>query len=907
MPSKLETAHSAVEKAPSDYEIDVNLWQSVIGTEDISAMLVGQALYIQPADVFNFVHIRADQSLDGSKLSGFYIDESRKYSFDNTDRTVTYRDTTWHLTPDEYIVQSDGDYLRTDMFEKIFNLKAIFDFRGLSVELKSGEPLPAESEAKYAAKRKDINGSSSPEQEIPDVTIGLHRSLLSMGTLDYSGSTSYTNGPNSAQQPSQYSLLMGGQFLGGDIDANLIGQSQQRVDWRAVPWQWRYAVENSDLVRQILIGRQDPLFTTMHLADSMVGFQISNVNTAYKSSFSNYTISDHTEPDWTVELYINDALVNYTKADQTGFYKFVIPLSYGATNVKLKFYGPYGEVRTSVVELRIPYTFLPPGHLEYTLAGGTSIDHPGIQNSTGQFDMKLGVSTAMTVGAGLRYLAAPGLPTPAAYTPYGSASLRVSGGILVGGEYYQGSGYRGTVSITGPLGLSMDAEYDKPLTTMGVAGYDGLAASASDPFYILNQRKLTLNSPLPFSAGMLRMTALDLPVNTDTSNLGITAETLLNLFGTSLNLSASYYFLRDRLKLYTEGDGIGQAGLSFTVLNGMVVRPSVAMDYTTGKIQSAEVGITKSIGDWGNFSLTGTHAFTAVASVLPGSLAWLDGLQLGTGNSIQLSLRTMLPFAQVGVSSSTGSGQPVTSSTTVQGSLGFDAGTGVYGSNRPEVRRGGVEVIPFIDENDNGKWDPGEKIVPKFELEQAPGRVTTEPSGILKVMDLEPYHPYFMRTSTAGLDNISLLPKYNSFSITPPANGFARIEIPLASAGQIEGYVMSIKNGKPDGLGGARLKVQHRGKDGLIGGDQDTSDVKLTEDLLSYSNGEYYYMGLTPGNYRIYVDPAQLRILNAFSSPPYRDFTVHNVEDGDVINGLNFTIEAQPGLPASPAEALKSK
>jgi hypothetical protein len=609
----------------------------------------------------------------------------------------------------------------------------------------------------------------------------------------------------------------------------------------------------------------------------MIGFQISNINTEYKTSFSNYTISDHTEPDWTVELYINDVLVNYTKADQTGYYKFVVPLSYGSTDIKLKFYGPYGEVRTNIVQLRIPYTFLPPGHLEYTLTGGTLMDHPGIKNSTGQFDAKLGISTAMTLNGGVRYLEAPNLADPnlphsplgpASYTPYAKGSIRVSSDILLGGEYYESSGYRGTMSITGPWGISLEAEYDKPFAqTQGAADSTQQALSITDPFYVVNQRKLTLNLPMPFQLGSIRIAAQDLPVNNDTGNLSSTVEALLNVFGSSLNISANYSFLRDRFHLYPQGDGTGEAGLSLMLFDGIVARPSCAFDYTTRQVQDVQLGITKSFSDWLSTSMSAVHTFASAS------------------NSFQLSIRTVLPFSQVGFAGTGGTGELLAGSTTVQGSLGFDADAGFYGGSRPEVRRGGFEVIPFIDQNGDGKWDDGEPLVPKFGFERQPGKLIASDSGILRVTDLEPYNHYFIKTSTAGLDNISLLPKFSSFEITPPANGFARIEIPLAAAGQIEGYVMTNKNGKQEGLGGARLKIRRNDPDG------DTTELKLTDDLLSYSNGEFYYMGITPGKYRMTIDPEQLRLLHATCNPPYIDFTVRSLEDGDVINGLNFNFE----------------
>jgi hypothetical protein len=62
-------------------------------------------------------------------------------------------------------------------------------------------------------------------------------------------------------------------------------------------------------------------------------------------STGEYPISDYTEPGWTVELYVNNVIVDYQTADASGFYSFDVPLVYGTSEVMLKFYGPYGEER----------------------------------------------------------------------------------------------------------------------------------------------------------------------------------------------------------------------------------------------------------------------------------------------------------------------------------------------------------------------------------------------------------------------------------------------------------------------------------------------------------------------------------------------------------------------------------
>jgi hypothetical protein len=85
---------------------------------------------------------------------------------------------------------------------------------------------------------------------------------------------------------------------------------------------------------------------------------------------ANIPLTDFTEPGWTVELYINNVIVDYVTADASGFFSFDVPMVYGTSQVVLKFYGPYGEERIQEQYLNIPYNFLPKGELEYNITGG---------------------------------------------------------------------------------------------------------------------------------------------------------------------------------------------------------------------------------------------------------------------------------------------------------------------------------------------------------------------------------------------------------------------------------------------------------------------------------------------------------------------------------------------------------
>ena len=114
----------------------------------------------------------------------------------------------------------------------------------------------------------------------------------------------------------------------------------------------------------------------MRLLDApVVGASISNSpNNQFEKLHGYYNINEYTEPNWTVELYINDVLVDYTVADASGLFVFKVPIVYGYTTLKLKFYGPMGEERIEERTRNVPFTFMPAKKLEYNVSGGVLQD-----------------------------------------------------------------------------------------------------------------------------------------------------------------------------------------------------------------------------------------------------------------------------------------------------------------------------------------------------------------------------------------------------------------------------------------------------------------------------------------------------------------------------------------------------
>src|SRR5206468_8189415 len=133
-------------------------------------------------------------------------------------------------------------------------------------------------------------------------------------------------------------------IAGGEANIFLNYSSQAPFSERQQIYQWRYANNDHRALRQVTLGRIATQATSS-IYDPVVGVQVTNTPTTYRKSAGSYRLSRSTQPGWTVELYVNNVLVDFTKADASGFFSFDVPLVYGNSLIKLRYYGPYGEER----------------------------------------------------------------------------------------------------------------------------------------------------------------------------------------------------------------------------------------------------------------------------------------------------------------------------------------------------------------------------------------------------------------------------------------------------------------------------------------------------------------------------------------------------------------------------------
>lgn len=119
-------------------------------------------------------------------------------------------------------------------------------------------------------------------------------------------------------------------------------------------------------------------------------------------------------------------------------------------------------------------------------------------------------------------------------------------------------------------------------------------------------------------------------------------------------------------------------------------------------------------------------------------------------------------------------------------------------------------------------------------------------------------------------------------SVAVDPNILKLIEVPVTISGEANGTVTLVKDGEARGLG--RIIV------GFF-----TSNNKPVGKTLTEPDGFFSYFGLSSGSYLVRIDTAQLLKLGMTSEPESLAFKIAAGIDGDIVDGLDFTLKMKAG------------
>ena len=836
---------SGQDELPYD-EVTVYVKIPYVGIGEIDAAIKGDVIYLPVTDLFNFLKIRNVPSEDLDLITGYFIQPEAEYTIDRKNNRIIYSGKTYELEEGDLVRSETNLYLKSAYYGKIFGFNCNFSFRDLTVTIDTKLELPGIREMRQEEMRKNLTRLKGEIQV--DTTIGRSYPGFRFGMADWSVYASERNGGVSE---GRFNLALGAVIAGGEAMASLNYYSGSPFSEKQQDYLWRYVDNDRTFLRQILAGK----IATRSIAsifNPVIGIQLTSAPTTFRRSFGSYTLTDKTEPGWIVELYVNNVLVDYVKADASGFFTFEVPIVYGNTQVKLRYFGPWGEERTREQNISIPYNFLPHKEFEYTVSAGVVEDT--LWSRFSRASISYGATRFLTIGGGAEYLSSV---SSGPLMPFVDASLRIANNLILSGEYTYGVRANGTLTYRLPSNIQLDLKYTY---------YDRNQTAIS--YNYLEERKASVSLPIKikkFSAySRLSYYQIIFP-----GSRYSTAEWLISgsLLGVNANLTTYGTFSE-----HFSPNVYSNLSLGVRLPAGFVLLPQVQYTYTDHEFLSGRVSLEKRLFEKGYMNISYEQYFNSK-------------IRIG-----EVGLRYDFSFAQTGISA-----RQINKQTTyvqyARGSLINDGQTDYHKpDNRTNVGRGGISIVAFLDLNANGIREPGEPKASGLNVRANGGRIErSEKDTVIHILGLEPYVKYFLELDEGSFDNISWRIDKKSVAVITDANMLKLIEIPIQVKGEAAGTVYIEDKGVKSGLG--RIIVNFY-----------NSVNVLAARTLTEEDGYFSYFGLAPGSYYARVDTSQLRKLNMISAPDSVAFSIMANTEGDYVEGLDFTLSKAVAAQDSVAE-----
>lgn len=802
---------------------------------EVDAIITGKSLaYVNVEELFKKLGIYVTSENNGTILKGFIENETITYKIDLNTKQITIGNT---------IVKSENGiayklgaiYVETSILNEAFNMELIFNFRSLSIKLEANFELPSVKLARLEKIRKNIKRLQSNDEDTFDKIIGRDYHLFKGGAIDWAVSSFQTKGfkPNN-----RFYLGLGSELFYGEARVSINYLDRRKFDRRQLYYNWRWINNDNNIVKQVQLGKISTQ-TISFLRAPVVGARINNSPNTIRKAKGTYTISDYSEPNWTVELYINDALVDYTSTDASGFYLFNVPVVYGYTTLTLKFYGPLGEERIEEKIINTPYTFMPSGVLEYNIAGGVLEDDAG--SSFARSEVNYGINKSITIGTGIEYLTSiPEHP----YIPFANLAIQPFSKMILNFKYAHNVSFKSTLNYY--FGRSAFLEFD----------FNKYKKGQQATIELMNEeRKMRLSLPFRFKkiSGNTKLTFNQFIYDAFNFNQ-IDALISTRYRNNSLNMSLASNWINNQNPFITSS-----LVFSRRFNNGFIIRPTIQYNISDNSLMRIRAEIEKR-----------ANRITYAASVE-------KNIQFST-NIFNFSIRYDFSFSRTSFSSFYNNNQ-LALQENMQGSLAFGAGNGrVNTAYNSAMGKGGIICHPFLDLNQNDKKDIGEPRVFVKNVRISGGKIKSfEKDSIIRISDLNSFIKYKLTFDDGELENIGWKFKYKTYQVLVDPHQFKKIEIPVLVFGEVTGMIYEKIESQNNGLG--RITIQIFDESG-----------KLVAKTKSEHDGYYSYLGLKPGEYTLQIDEEQLKRIGYKVDKKPLKVTINPSMKGDFVENLNFIL-----------------
>jgi len=629
--------------------------------------------------------------------------------------------------------------------------------------------------------------------------------------------------------PSTVDLRGGMGLMGGMLQLHGmmgVGAAEGGVDLSNGEVTYRRVFPERRWLRQVQLGN---VVGEGAEARPMRGITLTNAPFVRGLRFDDVAFSRPLPPGWEYEVYEGARLVGF--ADDSRTTPMNIPLRYGTTPLRVRLYGPAGEVVESSVSYVIPIEQLRNGEWQYAAGAGQCA-----QQCTGMWyaDLRRGVSRSLTVQAGAD---AQRDSAWGSVRPYGAVSFLPSAGWTAGIQARRSSYVRASVQSFTDTHLSGDM-----MAGLNMPGEGGVAITTDADAMWFAQSTLRLRGVLPglTQRAFLLSSRLEAPQHGGEGRWDVSATTPIPIGILEFGLQSDPFALADTT---VPRAALVRVAPTIWLGNGIFRRLAYPVLRLEAGLQRG--GLTQ----WeGAISLQPGRGFVSVAvRHAPG----LGATQLTVSGSYALGLGRVIGRMMR-------HGQQLDGGYSASGAVAFGSVRHATPLEYGGLGLSGVEGHVFRDVDGDGKLGGADEPVANASV-RIGGLVTrTDARGRYSIWNVLPYEAVNVRIDTLSLEDPGWVPALPARALRPSPQQYSQVEFGLVRTRELTGVLLP--GPKLATTAGVGLELRD-----VEGGALYTA--------RTFSDGAFYISRVRPGRYRLTLAPSSATALG-ITTPPQVDVVI---------------------------------
>lgn len=813
----------------------VELQLGRLTSRTVSGYRVGDAILLAAAEFFDLAEIRVVAATEHS-VEAVFEPGGTPFSADLTSGRLLVGKAERRLGDGDGFSAAGRLYLKAELLGQPLDLRWNINWSDLTVTVIDPATLPV-AERIARDRRRRTQRTTGETALTVDRFLPSDRRAIDGLVVDYN-----VFAPTGARlADAAYATALGLDVLGGSFTTTIQNQDaggRQRiradVSWAGV---WR----NRSWLTQLRLGDG---FASGPRPRTVRGIVFGNSPYVRPNALGEVTFAGGLGPGWQVEAYRGGRLIGFDSVNALGRYAIDAPIAYGENPVEFVAYGPFGEVRRFNRTYRADPNRLPTKRFEYGAAlGACRTDRC---DATANLDLRYGLSRHWTAQAGLdQFWRADSLG--ALFHPYAGLAGALGNAVGVQLDAVANAILRAGLRYEPATSLILSAEATRfargvraPILTP-----DGRTSQLTFTGVYYPTERLG-SFYIDGSIDFIRTPT----TSTSSGRLGFSYQ------HRQLQFLPSVRWQRERANQTT----IGQATFSLNTYVLPIPKLGPVFGQVTGRATIETAASLRPL------TLTGYASRNLTSAVR---------LEIGGGWSrFQGATASLLLAANLAtVRSLTGltrTGGTTTGTQFVQGSLLYNGqARRLSFAAGPSLERAGLMGRVFLDRNGNDRFDVGEDLLPNVRVIVGMETRVSNRRGEYHLWNVTPHEPAVIAVDSTTLESPLWVPAFSAVSIEPGPNRYRVVDLPIAPGGVIDGRV--VRAADSAGIAGLSLLLTNRA----------TGAVRR---IVSFSDGEFYLMGVKPGEYDLTLFPSEagrLRLANM----PLR-VVIQPDPDGAVVSGL---------------------